>query len=73
MSERKRALSFQRENLRKTDCLEGTGVDDDDDDDDTDLRHQADMVLGHLLTPSGLTPLKSFFNGLPWFLLLVGL
>ena len=58
MSERKCALSYQRENLRKTENLEGIGVDDDDDDDRH--HHQANMVLGHLLTRSGLTHLSLF-------------
>jgi hypothetical protein len=39
MSERKCALSFQWENLRKTDYLEGIGIDDDDDDDDHHHHH----------------------------------
>jgi len=66
MSERKCALSFQWENLRKTDYLEGIGVYDDDDDDDDDdnnnnnhhHHHRANVVLGHLLTLSVLTHLK---------------
>jgi hypothetical protein len=71
VNERKCSLSFQWENLRKTDYLKGIGVDDDD-------RHhhhhqEANMVFGHLLTHSGLTCLRRLFNGLPWFLLPFGL
>ena len=75
MSERKCTLSFQWENLRKIEYLEGVGVDDPTDDDDDRHHHhlQSNMVLGHLLTCSGLTRLRRLFNGLPCFLLPFGL
>lgn len=71
MSERKCALGFQLENLRKIDYLVGIGVVDDDDDDRH--HHKANMVLGHLLTRSVLTHLRSLFYGLPRFFLPFGL